>query len=274
MTPDCPKSFRLDFIAETRRETPRAQHPPLVFRNSPASLADRANHARMQIILPAHEIQHFAPTVPQEQAVNREVPSLYVLFWRAGKRDAIGMAPVRIADVGAERRHLHLPGVLRHEDYPELRAHCDPVRKQLQDLIWCCVRRHVVVRWFSPQQQGAPAPADQQPLVPGALEPITNRVGELSRSHNKIMRFSQAGKKLRFQAVGVFTNGAIRSALFESPYSQRRTRQVMSSNCLVVPTNSSTRCIRNCSERCASQSGKWRTTSTQRASVNSSPFEL
>src|SRR6266581_1341329 len=43
---------------------------------------------------------------------------------------------------------------------------------------------------------------------------------------------------------------------FSQNYVDRKTRQVISSDCRVAPTNSSTRFIKNCSVSCAFQSGR------------------
>src|SRR5258708_10792662 len=59
-----------------------------------------------------------------------------------------------------------------------------------------------------------------------------------------------------------------------SGYSQRSIRQVISSDWRVAPTNSSTRCIKNCSDCGAFQSGRLPIADSHRGSLNSSPLLL
>src|SRR5271156_4343195 len=72
--------------------------------------------------------------------------------------------------------------------------------------------------------------------------------------------------------------GDVRSPKFDEvpklseDYLVRITRQVMSSDCRVKPTKSSTRFIKNCSDSAAPQSGSARMASIQRVLPNSWPF--
>src|SRR5215467_16081943 len=112
MTPDGLKGFRLDGVLKARRESHRPQHPQLVFSKSPFWRANGADQSRTQIGLAVNKIEHLAGIVPHQQAVDREVPALDIPFGRAGVLDTVGMAAVRVSDVGAERRHFYLDAIV------------------------------------------------------------------------------------------------------------------------------------------------------------------
>ena len=112
---------------------------------------------------------------------------------------------------------------------------------------------------------------------------ITNRIGKFARCHNAIMRLSarqressRSGMECGSSAAAFL--GDVRNPILnEVPklsedYLVRITRQVMSSDCRVKPTKSSTRFIKNCNDSVAPQSGSARMASIQRALPNSWPF--
>ena len=75
--------------------------------------------------MPLHKIQHFIRVVPHQQAIDRKVPPLHVLFGCCGVLHAIRVAPIRVADIRTECGYLHLHAILRNQDHSELRTHRD-----------------------------------------------------------------------------------------------------------------------------------------------------
>ena len=78
------EGFRLDGVVEARGKAYRPQHAQLVFGEAAFRIADGANHAGLQVIASADEIEHpVAVERVHQQSVDGEVAALYV-FLRIG----------------------------------------------------------------------------------------------------------------------------------------------------------------------------------------------
>src|SRR5262245_61685493 len=99
-----------------------------------------------------------------------------------------------------------------------------------------------------------------------ALQHVANRIGQLASFHKSDYApvsaresYSRANELKHIRYLRTFRPSLMAHKLeMALTYLLRNTRQVMSSDCRVVPTNSSTRFIRNCSVSCAFLSGRMR----------------
>src|ERR1035438_4098606 len=130
MTPNGAKRFGLDRETEACRKANRPDQPQLVFRKTPVGLAYSSNYASFQIGLPTHKIQHFAGFRPHEQAVDREVSPLHVLFRRFGVHDLIRAPTVGIVAVGTKGRDFDFESIARYENHSKLSANGHAIGKE------------------------------------------------------------------------------------------------------------------------------------------------
>ena len=85
---------RLDLEAEHRGEAHGAQHAQAILAEAVAGVADRAEHARLEIALAADVVDELLGERIEEKAVDREIAPLGVLL-RRGKADVSGWRPSR-----------------------------------------------------------------------------------------------------------------------------------------------------------------------------------
>ncbi len=143
-------------------------------RKRSTGVADGAHQTSPQILAPANEIEHLAGFRIEHQPVDREIAPANILFRRLRILDAVGMAAIGIADVGAKRRHLdlrlsalsrlpvglalrrtfrhRLSSPLDNEDDAEAGANRDVARKQLLHAFRSRVSSHVIVGRLAPEQ--------------------------------------------------------------------------------------------------------------------------
>ena len=193
---DRPEGLRFNRKAEARRKSHCSHHAKFIFREAPVWLADSADDSSLQILLPAHEIQHFAAVVPHQQAVDGEVPAPYIFFSRLRIHHAVRMPAVFVADIRAECGYLHFQATPGDQDHAELRAHGNAIRKKSNDLIRRGIGGHVVIGRLAAEEQVAHASAHQQRLIPVALQRLANLVGEFPGLHSLIMRHFQRQKQI------------------------------------------------------------------------------
>ena len=100
----------VDAEGQPRRKTQCAQHPQGVFRKALRRIADAADHAAAQVVLPAEEVCHGARCVGRH-GVDRKIAARQIGCQLAQKVDPVRMAAVGIAGLGTERRDLvgHAP---------------------------------------------------------------------------------------------------------------------------------------------------------------------
>ncbi len=103
--------------ASTAKANPAANrtartHPQLVFGKPCTRVADGADHAPLEIGQAVDVIDHALFKRIVEQAIDREIAALGILFWRA-ENHRIRMPPVAIFGIAAERRDFDHAGVFR-----------------------------------------------------------------------------------------------------------------------------------------------------------------
>jgi hypothetical protein len=126
--------------------------------------------------------------MPHQQAIDREVPPLHVLFRRFRIQDAVRMPPIAVTNIRAKRCHFHFQAIAWNQHHSELRAHRHAFRKQPHHLFWRRVRCHIVIRWFASKQRIAHAPAREQRLVSIPAQHIADRISQFPWCHAVIMR--------------------------------------------------------------------------------------
>ena len=166
---------RVEFEPQRRREPHGAQQPQLVLFHALPGVADRAQHAGLQVGHAADVVDHRAGRGVLEQAVDREVPAAGVRLGRA-EPHRVRPAAVGIALLLAEGGDLDLlrggmlAAVRQHDDDAEALAHRQ--RAALPEELPHPGRRGVggdVVVLRPLAQQAVPhAPAGEQREVPGA----------------------------------------------------------------------------------------------------------
>ena len=100
----------VDAEGQPRRKAQCAQHPQGVFRKALRRIADAADHAAAQVVLPAEEVRHGARCVGRH-GVDRKIAARQIRCQLAQKVDPVRMAAIGIAGLGAERCDLvgHAP---------------------------------------------------------------------------------------------------------------------------------------------------------------------
>jgi len=182
------EGFRLDGVVEACSETHGAEHPEFVFGETPRRFADGADDSGGEIGAAAHKVEDFAGVMAHQEAVDGEIAALDIFFGCFRVDDLIGMAAVRVAEVGAEGGDFDLEGIVADEDDAELRADIEAVGEELQNFGRSCVGGDVVIRGIASKQDVAHTAADEESLVTLALERVTDRIGEFPGIHGMIMR--------------------------------------------------------------------------------------
>ena len=175
-------------VTEAGGEAHGTEHAEFVFGETARRLANGANDFGGEVGATTDEIQDFAGVVAHEEAVDGEVAALDVFFGRVGINDLVGMAAIRVANVGAEGGYFDFEGILADEDDAELCANIEAVGEEPQHFLRGCVGCHVIIRGFAIQKDVADAPADKEGLPAVALKRDTNRIGEFAGIHGMIMR--------------------------------------------------------------------------------------
>ena len=117
----------------------------------------------------------------------------------------IGMAAIRVANIGAKRGDLDLrfsarAGVPGDDDDPELRSDGQAVRKELLDAIRRSIRRNVVIGRLALEQNIAHTPADEIGLMACLPQGAADIAGKGASVHSAIMREKASGWKLANEA--------------------------------------------------------------------------
>ena len=123
-----------------------------------------------------------------EKAVNGEIAALDVFFGCFGINDLVGMAAVRVADIGAEGGDFDFEGVLADENDTELGADIEALWEELKNLLRSGVSGDVVIGGIAMEEDIADAASDEEGLMAVALKSIADGVGEFARIHGMIMR--------------------------------------------------------------------------------------
>src|SRR6516162_735239 len=178
----------LEGVSEARREAHRAHHAQFVFAKAIEGPPDGANDSGLDVALAPDEIHNLLRFRIEQQRVDGKVAALHVFLRGPRVDDAIGMAAVGIADIGAEGRHFDLRriapiGTLGHNDHSELRSHSQAGWKELLHILRGGIGGHVVIGGLALEQNIAHTSAHQVGLMAGLTESPTNMVGQRARVH-------------------------------------------------------------------------------------------
>src|SRR5215470_143434 len=96
------KRCRVNFISESCGESHSSQHAQFVFREPQFRVADSANDSGFEIVLAIDEVQNLVVQGIEQQAIDRKIASLNILFRITTEPDSVGMPPIAVAYVAAE----------------------------------------------------------------------------------------------------------------------------------------------------------------------------
>jgi len=100
----------------------------------------------------------------------------------------VRVAAIGVAAIGAKCRDLHVNWSLGDNDDAEFRADGEAVWKQFLDAFGSGVGRNVVIDGLASEQDVAHTPAREVGLVTVVAQDATYLLGELARTHRRIMR--------------------------------------------------------------------------------------
>ncbi len=177
---DSAKGARFNRVAEPSGEAHRPHHAQLVFFEALLGAADGADDAGAEIRAAADEIEHLIRLGIEQEGIDCKVATLDVFFGGLGVDHLVGVAAVRVAHVGAERRDFHLNRFLswvghfsricRDDDYPKLRSDGQTAGEKLLDAIRRGVGGYVIVDRLAAEENVAHATADEVCLVTGGAQ--------------------------------------------------------------------------------------------------------
>ena len=98
----------VDAEGQPRRKTQCAQHPQGILRKALRRIADAADHAAAQVVLPAEEVCHGARCVGRH-GVDRKIAARQIGCQLAQKVDPVRMAATQIPAGAAMPRSLPQP---------------------------------------------------------------------------------------------------------------------------------------------------------------------
>ncbi len=125
---------RVDLKFESGREPDGAEHAEPVLLEPVLRISDRPQHAGLQVLTAADEVDDPTRTGILEESVDREVPPPGVRFGGTeGNLDRA--AAVVIGAVGPKGRDLDHPPARGHQHDPEMRADAAGLRKEPRDLV-------------------------------------------------------------------------------------------------------------------------------------------
>ena len=142
-----------------------------------AGVADGADDAGAQVLLPADEVDHLAAQRVEEEPVDGEVTALRVLARRA-EAHAARPAAVDVGVVGAEGRHRERDAVLDHQDDAELRADRHGAPEERLHGLRGRAGGDVEVERLAPEELIAHAAAGEVRLVPRVAKSLHDPSGE------------------------------------------------------------------------------------------------
>src|SRR5882672_5964829 len=101
-TLDSGQRFRFDLVFEARGKTYRAQHPQFIFRETTFRIADGADDSDFEVLLPSHEVEHFAAHRIEHHAIDGKVAAGNVLARILAEAYFVGTASVRVSEIASE----------------------------------------------------------------------------------------------------------------------------------------------------------------------------
>jgi hypothetical protein len=186
--PDGGKGCRFDRVFKTRGKPNGAQHAELVFGKTQRGITDGSDAPGFEVLLPSHEVEHLVIYGIEQQTVDGEVAALNVFAGISGEADLVGMAAIRVADVGPKGCNLNgvtlSGGALffrnREEHNSELRADGVCFRENPHDFFRASIGGDVVIGRFAAEEQIAYAPAYEIRLMAMIPEGTNDRNGEFA----------------------------------------------------------------------------------------------
>src|SRR5258708_2221130 len=133
-------------------------------------------------------IEPFGVFMTHQQAVDGKVAGVNILLGRFRINHTVRVAAVAVAHIRAECGDFDLEPITRNQDYPELRANGDALRKKCHRLLRRRIGCYIIVSRLTAQEQVANASAHEQRLITTAPERVTDRVGHFAWRHDVIMR--------------------------------------------------------------------------------------
>ena len=183
---DCPLRLALDREVEPRRELDRAHHAHGILAEADHRIANRTDEPLLQVLKPAHPIDHRIGLDVVEKAVHREVAPMGIRLWRAERvvllrtlRRMFDDLAHRLGVLAEGRRLDHLPAGETHMGETEAAPDEEAVAEHPLDLVRRRVRAHVEVLGRTPQQQVAHPSAHKIRRVAAVRKPIEHpqRIG-------------------------------------------------------------------------------------------------
>src|SRR5581483_8281420 len=127
------RRLRLDREAKPGREAHGSEQPQCILAKALVGLADRANHARFEIIHALHRVEDPACLRVVEKRVDGEVPAPRI-FSRAAELHSFRMAMIGVLEILPEGGDLELTMIDGNLDDSELLSHRDRLRKERAEL--------------------------------------------------------------------------------------------------------------------------------------------
>jgi hypothetical protein len=175
-------------VVEASGEAHGAQHAKLVFSETAGWFTNGADNSGGKIGAAADEIEELFCVVTHKQAIDGEIAALHVFFGCPGINNLVGMAAVRVADIGAEGGDFDFAGILADEDDTELGADIEAAGKQEEYFNGSGIRGDIVIGGLATEKNISHTAADKKGLVPVTLKRVADRIGEVPGIHGMIMR--------------------------------------------------------------------------------------
>src|SRR5258708_10564008 len=141
-------------------------------------------------------IEPFGVFMTHQQAVDGKVAGVNILLGRFRINHTVRVAAVAVAHIRAECGGFGLAPITRNQDYPELRANGDALRKKCHRLLRRRIGCYIIVSRLTAQEQVANASAHEQRLITTAPERVTDRVGHFAWRHDVIMRQTEPRREI------------------------------------------------------------------------------
>src|SRR6185437_5486369 len=157
---------RLNLVSQPRGEADCAHHAQLVFAKAQMWLANGANQFSLEIGAPPNKVQHLAARRIIEQAIDREIAALHVLFGRIGEAHRIRMPSIAVADIATVGGDLNVYGLALgcsdHNQYnAKLRSDSQSFREASHHLFGNRAGCDIEILWRNVEQQVAYTPPSE-----------------------------------------------------------------------------------------------------------------
>src|SRR5260370_30908356 len=131
-----------------------------------------------------------------QQTVDGKVAALNILLGRFRINHTVRVAAVAVAHSRGECGDFDVEPMTGNQDYPELRANGDALRKKCHRLLRRRIGCYIIVSRLTAQEQVANASAHEQRLITTAPERVTDRVGHFAWRHDVIMRQTEPRREI------------------------------------------------------------------------------